>query len=298
MDTTAWRAHSACAFGKEPQHLICAAEHIDTADAGEPNSAFFVCHEQHWYAYELSPEWSAVAMAAVEEASDSRWLAVGASPAGQLWEVHPIDVEETYSSIGHGGVTNLAGIDAKIYACGMGRIALRRDGRGRWTDISAPWPDIDEGVIGFTAMAGLSASLIYAVGWQGEIWTRSNERWEREVTPGNANLNAVAIAPDGTAYSVGDGGAMFIGRKGAWDVVDTGIELNLTDVCVHAGDVFACTDFDVYRLSSDGFVNDIPGDAPDRPATCLRLVPTSIALYSVGPSDVFVRSDGVWTRMD
>jgi hypothetical protein len=298
MDMTIWRAHSACGFSKEPQHLLCAVEHIDTADAGQNNSAFYMFHQDHWYAYALSPDWSAVALAAVDDPSESLWLVVGVSPVGDLWEMHPKLVQETYSRIPeHQGITNLAGIEGAIYACGMGRIAVRRDARDLWTDISAPWPDIDEGVIGFTAIAGLAASLIYAVGWQGEIWTRSNERWEREVTPGNANLNAVAIAPDGTVYSVGDRGAMFKGRKGAWDVVDTGIGLNLTDVCVYEGHVFACTDFAVYRLTSDGLVNDIPDDATDRPSTCLKLVSTLTALYSVGPSDVFVRSGGVWSRM-
>jgi hypothetical protein len=299
MDTNIWRFLSACVGGEEPQHLFCAAEFIATADAGRANSVFAVYHQASWYSYQAAPDWSAIAMAAARYPDNPRWVVVAMSQAGQLWELRPLDRTETFSQIPqHIGLTNLATIGGSIYACGMGRILLQREASGVWNDLSAPWPNAQDGVIGFTSIAGLDQSLLYAVGWQGEVWTLSNGRWRIEDSPTNANLNAVALSPDGTVYGVGDGGAMLKGRQGQWDLIDSGTDFNLMDVCVHEGDVFACSDFEVFRLTKSGLMADMSEGSEDLPQTCLKLVSAGKSgLYSVGPNDVYLRTNRNWQRL-
>jgi len=299
MDTNVWRFLSGCVTADKPRTLFCAVELIASADAGQPNTTFGVHHEERWYTYQTRTEWSALAMAAVKYPNDPRWLVLGLAPSGAVWELYPKGPAESLARVSADvGFTNLAAIGDAAYACGMGRLCFRREASGQWINLSAPWPHIDEGVIGFTAMAGASSELFYAVGWGGEIWARIGSVWERQDSPTNQNLNAIAIAADGTAYCVGDNGAMLKGSRGVWEVIDTGVDANLLDVCIHAGQVFVCSDFEVMRLGDDGLTADFAGGTDDVPGTCLKLIPAGDEyLYSVGPHDVFMRTTLGWERL-
>jgi hypothetical protein len=297
MDTDVWRFLCGCAGGKTPEHLFAACEFIKDAEGGALNSLYTVFHQGKWFTYDTKPAWSTIAMSAVLERETSGWVVVALGQGGQTWEMRPLERTEAVFPLGIVGLTNLATIGGSVYACGMGRVVWRRDAPGRWQELSAPWPDQSEGVIGFTDMAGLEEALLYAVGWQGEIWTRSGNAWRAENTPTNANLNAIALADDGIAYIVGDDGVMMKGRAGRWDAIVTGVDFNLQDVCVYEGEVFACTDFDVYRLTDAGLVSELEA-ADDSPETCLKLVPAKgTGVFSVGPYDVFLRSAGTWSRL-
>ena len=192
MDTDIWRFLCGCAGGSRPQHLFTGNEFMASADAGDPNSIFSLYHEGKWYAYETKPNWTAIAMAAIEERETSSWVVVATSQAGMTWELRPLERQEAVYSLQVLGVTNLATIGNAIFACGMGRIVFRRQSPGSWIELSAAWPTPDEGVIGFTAIGGLDESLIYAVGWQGEIWTRVDGHWHANSSPTNANFNALS----------------------------------------------------------------------------------------------------------
>lgn len=299
MDTDIWRFLSACLAGEQPRHLFCATENMAEGDAGKANSLFVVLHDQAWRRYDATPDWSAIAMTAIRYPQQAQWLVLAMSSAGWVWTLHPRGPSEAFERIPrHVGLTNLATIGADVFACGMGRICFRRDERGTWTDLSAPWPPAEEGVIGFTGLGGNNAELFYAVGWQGEIWARVGDAWQMQDSPTNANLNAVAVAADGTAYCVGDDGAMVRGQPGAWDPVATDLESNLMDVCIHEGQVFVCSASEVLRLVAGHLINDFADDAEDLPRTCLRLMSDGAGhLYSVGPQDVFRRSDAGWERL-
>ena len=298
MDTSVWRFLSCCLAGDRSSDLFCAAELISAADAGANNSAFSVFHQERWYRYDTTPDWSAIAMAAVKYPGESRWLVLAVSSRGFIWELYPRGPVESVSRMPFEvELTNAATIGQVIYVCGMGRTCYVRSAAGVWKDVSAPWPRPEEGVIGFTDLAGLDEDLMFAVGWSGEIWVRSDGNWEQEDSPTNANFNAIAVGPEGDVYCVADGGVMVKGRRGAWETVETGIDANLQDVCVHGGDVFACTDSVVLRLVDGGLIDDFaPGG--DVPRTCLRLRSDGHgALYSVGPYDVFKRLDEGWERL-
>ncbi|MEV0293737.1 hypothetical protein [Nocardia sp. NPDC050710] len=300
MDTDIWRFLCACTGSDEPQPLFCAAEAIAEVEAGRPNSLFAVHHRGQWYSYAATPDWTAVAVASVRDPSDSLWVVVGISAAGHVWELRPRTRVETSGQLPREtGMTNLGAVDQTVFACGMGRVVYRREpGGGSWTDISAPWPDASEGVVGFTAIAGRDASLVYAVGWKGEIWALSEGRWRAEDSPTNANLNAVAVSDDGEVYCVGDDGVMLHGRNGMWTMIDTGTDVDLQDVCMHGGEVFVASDFQVFRLE-DGFLTlDLAGDG-DSSLTCLKLRSGGRGgvLYSLGTHDVFQRTDEGWGRL-
>jgi hypothetical protein len=299
MDTNVWQFLCGCVGGEDPKHPFFAVEAIELADAGKANSLFCVYHGQDWYSYGKTPEWTAVAMTAAQSSYDLPWIVIAMSQTGMIWELHPRERTESFSQIpNHLAMTNLATIENTIYACGMGRVLMRRDANGQWTDISAPWPEASEGVIGFTCVSGLESSMVYAVGWQGEIWTFSGQRWTKEDSVTNANLNAVAVAPDGTVYAVGDNGTMLKGRQDYWEPVSTEMDLNLTDVCVHMNNVYVCSDFEVYRLTDSGLILDFKQEDENVPQTCLKLFSAGLhGLYSMGPYDVFQLVNDKWHRL-
>jgi hypothetical protein len=301
MDTNHWRLLCGCAGADEPRPLFCAAEAIEQVDAGQANTLFTVHHQGQWYSYATMPAWTGIAMAAARDPSDSLWVVVAISQAGDVWELKPRTRIETVGKLPKRmGMTNLGAVHDMIYACGMGRVVFRREAGGAvWTDVSAPWPSADEGVVGFTAIAGLESSLAYAVGWKGEIWTLVDGRWSAEDSPTNANLNAVAVAADGHVYCVGDNGAMLRGHRGVWSMIDTGTDFNLQDVCIHSGEVFVSTDFQVFRLDQGNLVLDLASDDEDVSLTCLKLASGGAggSLYSVGPHDVFELKEDVWHRL-
>jgi len=274
-------------------------EFIDDADIGHDNAAFGICLDDGWYRYNSTPDWSAIAMAAVKEPGSGLWAVLAVSSSGNVWELLPKGPSERTIKIPDAiGITNLATIGQRIYACGMGRKCYIRAAEDTWVDISAPWPGINEGVIGFTDMTGLSEDLIYAVGWAGEVWIRAMGSWQRQDSPTNANLNAVAISPDGVVYCVGDDGFIMQGKQDAWQVVDAGLSDNLMDVCVHNDEVYCCSDFEIFKLTDDGMVSVFSGEEEDFPDTCLRLLTDDNgSLYSVGPYDVFVLNADGWQRL-
>jgi hypothetical protein len=298
MDTDIWRFLVGCAGDTQPTPVFFTVEGREAADARVHGAVFCVYYQDEWYAYAERPRWSPVAMAAARYPGDTQ-LVVAMSADSSTWELRPKERLEGLARIGdHTAMTNLANIGNAIYACGMGRIVLRREADGQWNDLSAPWPDPGEGVIGFTALAGRDPQSIYASGWQGEIWVRDIGGWAREDTPTRANLNALAVTPMGEVFAAGDDGVLLRGRRGQWSVVDTQVELNLIDVLCHAGDIFVSSDFDVYRLTPSGLVSDLKQQRSTEEASCLKLIGVGDHSFcSVGPNDVFWRTDGVWDRL-
>lgn len=301
MDTDLWRFLCTCAGGDEPRKPFCAAEAILEAETGQANSLFTVFHQGQWYSYVTTPAWTAIGMAAVRDPADTLWVVAAVSQAGEFWEVKPRTRAETTGRLPRRlGITNLGAVHDRIYACGMGRVVFRREhGGASWTDVSAPWPATDEGVVGFTAIGGVDPALAYAVGWKGEIWGLVEGQWHMEDSPTNANLNALAVAADGEVFCVGDNGVMLRGRRGMWSQVDTGTDFNLQDVCIHSDEVFVSTDFQVFRLHEGSLVLDLASDDEDVPLTCLKLASGGPdgALFSVGSHDVFERREDAWHRI-
>jgi hypothetical protein len=237
-------------------------------------------------------------MAAAKYPARADWIVVACSSEGHLWELTPGDASERELRIpgDYEGVTKLATIGDEIWACGMGRLVLRRDADGNWTDLSAPDPPLAEGVIGFNAIAG-TATEVTAVGWKGEIWVRSDNRWEAQDSGTNTHLNAVSVSPEGEVIAVGDDGTVVVGRRNQWSVLDINVEFNFQGVCHFEGEVFLCSDFDIYRLEGNRLADETRFTNDEEPRTCMNLLPARQSVFSQGEKDIFTFAAGVWSRV-
>jgi hypothetical protein len=267
-------------------------------EADETNSTFLMIDGATTGRFGESTGWPALSMA-VTKVND-RLVVCAIGPNGELWEGVPADGSSATGDIGIGELSwrSLAVIDNEVYACGMGRGAAIRTGPFKWKDISAPQPKDDKLIVGLESIDGFSAKDLYAVGWQGEIWQRKNNRWRCIDSPVSATLNAVCCAEDGVVYAVGDSGVMLKGRDDQWTVLDTGFTDNLQDVRDFDGKVYVVTDFEILELASDRLqpVAALAGveDAPD---TCLHLLKAADGLVSLGQKDLFTLHAGKWTRV-
>jgi hypothetical protein len=284
--------------------LIFFAKELDElVEKGTPNSSFFCFDEQdtddQFRKYDESVGWPAIAMA-TSKPEDSRRSVVGIGPNGDYWEVEPSSAQESVGKITdfRGNLRNLSVIEETIFACGMGRVVLQREGKGQWKTIGPKPTKDDADVIGFEDIDGYSRAEIYAVGWGGEIYWFDNDTWRRVDSPTSANLTALCCAEGGAVYVVGHNGIMLRGRHDAWSVIDTDRKENLRDVAYYNGTIYVTTDFRILKLVDEKLVNDTDfADPNDLPGTCLHLLAASDGLISLGTKDVFRRNKESWKRL-
>jgi hypothetical protein len=269
--------------------LVCAMQAAD----GGGRTSFHVLLGDDWFGYDIEPEWAASGLASALYPGADDVVVVAAAPDGDTWELNPASRSERLgrlNEVGHAGITRLASIDNAVWACGMGRVAIRREANGQWVDLSAPKSPIAQGITGFTGMAALPNAEQIAVGWRGEIWVRSKNAWLQEDSPTNSNFNNVSIGPDGEAVIVGDKGGLVVGRPGQWTALDCRPDFNLQGVCHFGPDIFVCSDFEIFRLVDGVLVREtrFDGDPPD---TCMNLHAGGSVAYSQGERHVY-RFDG------
>lgn len=252
-----------------------------------------------WGSYDLQPEWTTVGLASAVYSEKEGPVVIASDTDGELWEVRTASGTEQTAEIpgDYSELTNLANFDNAIWACGMGRVVLRREAGGTWTDLSAPDPSVDLGVIGFTGLAGTGSGGVVAVGWKGEIWLRHRNKWEAQDSGTNANLNAVSVSPDGQIVAVGDRGVVVVGRRNQWSVLDNDDTHTLQGVCHFGKEIFVATDFDIYRLEEGELVLEDRFVDEDEPETCLNLMANEATVFSQGENDIFRFADGVWKRV-
>jgi hypothetical protein len=286
---------SGCALFKNREIPLFAFE-----PPGEPDNSFFaVLLDTQWHGFATEPAWTVIGMGCAKYPSAADWIIIASSSEGHLWELTPGPPIERELRIpgNYSGLTKLASIENAVWACGMGRVVLKRKSDGTWVDLSAPQPSVEAGVIGFTALTGSAPGEIAAVGWKGEIWWRRNDKWEAQESGTNANFNAVSAAEDGQIVVVGDGGSVVVGRKDQWATLDVGVDFNLQGVCHFGGEVFISSDFKLFRLEHGMLVEETRYVGGDAPATCMNLILGPESVFSQGENDIFRYSKGMWTRL-
>lgn len=290
----------ACGCVASFEMIFCAKEVDELVEQDKENASFLVMFQNDWYKYQFAGAWSAIAMATIKPADKDR-IVVAVAPHGAYWEVEPKSLREVHGRIAtaKNSLRSLAVVDGIIYACGMGRTVLRRNGPGTWDEIGPGISQEDGGsVIGFEDLAGFSAGDMYAAGWRGEIWHRVNGTWRRLDSPVSANLNAVCCAADGNVYVVGDGGVMLRGHDDVWEVLETYRIENLMDVAFYDNTVYVSSDFEILKLDNDTLIQeDAFADVDDVPGTCLHLLPAEDGLVSMGTKDLFRLHGGIWERL-
>ncbi len=300
MDFGAWTFLSGAGSAG---YFFFAAELDEVAKDDTPNSTFFVYDEDEdedggFGKFDESVGWPAVSLATIKRPGEQR-LVVAVSANGDCWELNPATGDERCGVIdGRFNLRRLVVVDHQIYACGMNRVVLKRDGFARWSSLG-PGPDAaDSAVVGFEDIGGFSEAEMYAVGWGGEIWWRDSGQWRRADSPTHANLTALTCAADGSVYVVGHDGVMLRGRRDQWQLIETTRRDDLRDVAVLDGQVFVVTDSAILRLAGGGLVPEADfADGSDLPVTCLHLLEAEDGLVSLGQKDVFVRRDGAWRRL-
>lgn len=279
-----------------------AKEFDEAARAGNPNSSFYRHKDADTQApmrkFGTTASWPAIAMATNSPVDPNR-IVVAIGPNADYWELVPKSVDEKVGKIAgfSGNLRNLAVISDEFYACGMGRVVLRRKAPGKWQAVGPKAAKGDPPVTGFEDLGGYGENEIYAAGWGGEIWWRDEGKWRRVDSPTSANLRALCCTDDGV-YIVGHDGTLLRGRHEAWEVLPSGRKENLMDVATYQGQVYVVTDFRILRLEGDKLVNDKDfADKKDLPKTCLNLLQAPDGLISLGQKDVFRRKDGPWERL-
>ncbi|PZQ74064.1 MAG: hypothetical protein DI563_13265 [Variovorax paradoxus] len=278
------------------------AKELDALVADDtPNASFFrfkaADSEAAFRKYDENVHWPAISMATVKPVGGER-VVVAVGPQGDFWELFPASTNEvlgTFPVVAN--LRRLSVVDDAIYACGMDRAVFLRRGTGQWQSIGPGPAPADPPVVGFEDLGGFGEAEMYAVGWGGELWWRDHGTWRRADSPTNANLCALACAPDGTVHVVGHDGVMLRGRQDQWRLVDTGRRDILRDVAVLDGEVYVVSDFAIYRLGDAGLEAD-PDLVDDPPATCLHLLEAADGLVSLGQKDVFLKpAGGRWRRL-
>lgn len=289
--------HSGCAIAAELLYFTKEVEAV--AQKSGPNSSFLRMDGDEWMIYDQAAAWPAIAMATIKPVGGLRTV-VAVGPTGQYWEVAPLSKKESMGRIAGAqpSIRGVRSIGDSLFIVGMGRLVMERVDVGQWSDISPKGAEVKGQVVGFEDIDGFSTEEVYAVGWQGEIWWRDKMRWRQVDSPVSANLNSIACSSNGVAYIVGDNGVMLEGRQENWRIVDTGKAENLLDVADYKQQVFVVTDFGIFSRAPSGqlvaetnFVDD------DHPATCLHLLASPDAIFSMGPSDLFRLTDGPWERL-
>lgn len=262
-------------------------------------SMFYARLGKDWVRYSVEVDWAAIGMAAHRHAHDPDVLVLAVSAEGEFWAMRPGGPVQATGRIAAdlSGLTRVALVGDEIWCCGMGRVVWARDGSGHWRDISAMPVRPDEGVIGFTTLAGLPDGRAMAAGWRGEIWLHDASGWHLEDSGTRANFNAMSADDQGRVVVVGDRGALVEGRPGQWQVCSTDAAFNLQGVCHFGGQVFVCSDFEIFLWEDGQLVPEARFVGEDRPRTCMNLLPGAATLMSQGERDIFVFQDGRWSRV-
>ncbi len=267
--------------------------------ADQIGSMFYALVGHDWVRYSVEVDWATVGMAAHHYTGEKDLVVLSISSESDFWEVNPAGPQQRTGRISSdlSGVTHLAQVHEEIWLCGMDRIVWARDASGQWSDISAPSGRLDEGVIGFTTLAGLPDGRAVAAGWHGEIWVRDVSGWHLEDSDSNANFNALSVDEAGNVVVVGDRGALVDGRTGQWQAYSTEPSFNLQGVCHFNDQVFVCSDFEIFLWTHGRLVRETRFDNDDRPSTCLNLLPGGGLVYSQGERDIFRFDGSRWSRV-
>jgi hypothetical protein len=202
----------------------------------------------------------------------------------------------------YGFLTAVRVIGDAVFAVGMSRqVYVCRTAGGDWVRYDAGVLDesIDVGAVtGFRAVDGFGVEELYAVGFDGEIWTMRGGTWARIDSPTNVALEDVRVMGAGRVCAVGKSGVVLLGRGGVWQAVDQSeTEEDLCALEPFAGRLYVASEHALYALDDAGGFKQI--DLPsNRPAAFACLRASIDALWSFGPFDVFKMSpSGDWQEL-
>ena len=126
------------------------------------------------------------------------------------------------------------------------------------------------------------------MGWTGEIWVRTNERWEAQDTGTNTHLNAVSVVPEGQVVAVGDDGTVIVGRSESMvRPRHQYVDFNFQGVCHFGRRSVPLPGLRIYRLGEGPIVGETRFANGEEPKTCMNLLPGKESVFSQGEKDIF-----------
>jgi hypothetical protein len=126
-----------------------------------------------------------------------------------------------------GIIRKVVRVSGQVYAIGDFRKIYRRIGIEQWIELGkegkgVPLPkDVETGKrysmsLGFKDMSAFSASDMYAVGGEGDVWRFDGDKWHNCPMPTNSDLITVCCAGDGNVYITEFNGSVWMGREEKW----------------------------------------------------------------------------------
>jgi hypothetical protein len=164
------------------------------------------------------------------------------------------------------GIKGLKNISGTLYAVGLGRSVFRRDGFDAWTPISR---DLAEQTgadaaqarergnqpvwTGFDCIDGFNSDHdLYAAGGSGDVWWYDGARWYPVDIPlPTMQITGICCADDGLVYIVGRFGAVLRGRGDRWEVLQTKVKADFSDVACFQGKVYVASPARLFVVDQD-----------------------------------------------
>ena len=244
--------------------------------------------------------WPVVAMS-VCKAPREQMIMIG--PHGEVKLMGSGDTHEENICVREGSPENrgqlrsVRGVSDKAYAVGMNRTVYRRDDVNSWVTMEEGLPQGNSMVSGFEAIDGHSATELYAVGRDGEIWRYDGSLWRQKASPTNMILTDVCCAQDGYVYACGRNGTLIRGVDDTWSTFDQSLTNDdFWSIRSFQGHIYVSTFRGVLVVREGELLPVDMGD--DQPTSSYHLSEADGVLWSVGKKDIMAHDGDRWTRID
>lgn len=196
--------------------------------------------------------------------------------------------------------TCLRAIGDDLVAAGMGRMLYVNRGGRRWTrhddELRVPRDSME--VAGILAIDGAGIESLVSVGFGGEIWSNAQGGWHRLESPTNAKLEAVAVVAEDDIVIAGAAGLIFRGGPRGWVRVDHGLTADTFWSISLVGDrlLLATGEGEIFCLTGT-VLERVELGVADHPTSTRWLDGLGARALSVGLNDIWIGTDGSWTRV-
>jgi hypothetical protein len=182
-------------------------------------------------------------------------------------------------------------IAGSLYAGGTDRHIYRQTEHG-WSAVHSDRM-ISHPVVGSAEnLTGFGEDELYAMGWDGDLWTNVSGEWQPIDSPTNVILNDGDVLDD-TVYIGGQIGIILKGRGDDWTVIENDVlKQDIWSVCAYGDAVYFSCMSGIMRLRGDD-LELIKTLGPDM-RTAMSLFVGPSGLYSVGASDIVLFDGNEW----
>lgn len=157
------------------------------------------------------------------------------------------------------------------------------------------WSSEDLGTSNHEGVGGSGPGSLFAVSWGG-AYHFDGVSWAFETLPDDARLNDVWASGE-DAFAVGEGGAIVRRTAGAWEAMDSGVDVDLNGISATAIN-------DVWAVGADGVALHFDGTTWTATETGVTealwavFAPGTNAVYAVGNNGVALYYNGAeWTSL-